>query len=42
MTYYDTSVGLGACGNWSPNNKFTVAIPASQWANGSKCGKKIW
>ena len=44
MTYYDTSVGLGACGNLNQNSAWTVALNAAQFGNSypsSECGKTI-
>lgn len=41
MTYYDTSVGLGSCGNFNPNSAYTVAMNANQMQS-SYCGKSIW
>ncbi|CED83719.1 RlpA-like double-psi beta-barrel domain [Phaffia rhodozyma] len=48
FTYYDTSVGLGACGNWNANSAYTVALNSADyaaWGGGypsAVCGKKIW
>jgi len=44
MTYYDTSVGLGACGNLNQNSAWTVALNQAQFGNSypsPECGKTI-
>jgi hypothetical protein len=44
MTYYDTSVGLGACGNLNQNSAWTVALNSAQFGGGypsPECGKTI-
>ncbi|CED83696.1 RlpA-like double-psi beta-barrel domain [Phaffia rhodozyma] len=48
FTYYDTSVGLGACGNWNANSAYTVALNSADyaaWGGGypsAACGQQIW
>jgi hypothetical protein len=44
MTYYNTGVGLGACGNFHPDSDWTVALNSAQFGNSypsSECGKVI-
>ncbi|KAL0945409.1 hypothetical protein HGRIS_000901 [Hohenbuehelia grisea] len=38
-TYYYT--GLGACGAYSQNSDFIVALPPSQYNNGANCWRHI-
>lgn len=40
-TFYDTSVGLGSCGNYNGNSAYTVAMNAAQM-NSGMCGKTVW
>ncbi|KAL7418011.1 RlpA-like double-psi beta-barrel-protein domain-containing protein-containing protein [Mrakia frigida] len=47
FTYYDTSVGAGACGNWNDPSAYTVALSSADlagWGGGypsAACGKKL-
>lgn len=44
MTYYDTEVGLGACGAWHSNSEFTVALNTAQFGSSypsQYCGQTV-
>ncbi|KAH9812052.1 Non-catalytic module family EXPN [Melampsora americana] len=40
-TWFDTSVGLGACGQQSSNSEHIVALNSAQYHSGSHCYSKI-
>ncbi|EMD32263.1 hypothetical protein CERSUDRAFT_58814 [Gelatoporia subvermispora B] len=41
VTFYDTSVGIGACGIQNSNSQHIAALSSSQYDSGAHCGAEI-